>query len=293
MFWKFYLSRQIESVNYRTLPYNLLIASSIVLLASCTNPISNKNHGPIVLGDSVTIITESDPNKLVDQVPDLKPAIEEAVEQMPVKDTTKPVIADQQPQETPAAQTQAPVGNGLNIAFKEVTIFIPNVTTRSYGNKNLQNARGASYELQSGELAGNTLRMMNGTVQKVTQRYQTVIVLKDGGDILPLESLGTYSSDWEALRGNGNSFQISGLAANQLQANKVSQSSIRNAVQQAGRRARMSRSEIADWEDIARNVRSANQAPATVLLRSVSWRIEGKDSRGRAFNKEVRIDLPR
>jgi len=56
---------------------------------------------------------------------------------------------------------------------------------------------------------------------------------------------------------------------------------------------RMSRNEIADWQDFARRVRNANQAPATIVLRMVSWRIEGKDARGKTFNKEVRMDLQR
>jgi branched-subunit amino acid aminotransferase/4-amino-4-deoxychorismate lyase len=66
-----------------------------------------------------------------------------------------------------------------------------------------------------------------------------------------------------------------------------SPSALRNAVQQAARRQRLNRSDTQEWLDAVRNVRSANQSPATVVLRSVMWRIEGK-----GFSKELRIDLP-
>jgi len=35
----------------------------------------SENHGPIVLGDSSTIVTETDPARLKDLVTDLKPVI--------------------------------------------------------------------------------------------------------------------------------------------------------------------------------------------------------------------------
>ena len=47
-----------------------------------------------------------------------------------------------------------------------------------------------------------------------------------------------------------------------------------------------------EWLNTAKNVRAANQAPAKVVLRSVMWRIEGKDAGGKNFNKELRIDIP-
>jgi hypothetical protein len=282
-------------VNHRLL-IPLLLAGTFTITSSCSNQSSNKNHGPIVLGDSATIVTETDPDKLVDQVTDLRPLSDEQAPQQDTsltRDTTKTAPTDKPAEEQPTATTPPPPGNGLNIAFKEVSIFIPNIITRSYENKDLQNARSATYELQSGNLAGNQLRISGGSVQKVTQCYQTIIALKDGSKVLPLESLGTYSSPWESLRGNGSSYPIQGLAANQLKANNVTPAAIRNAVAQAGRRARMSRDELADWQDFARKVRNANTPPATVVLRNATWRIEGKDARGKNFSNEVRVDLPR
>ncbi len=277
-------------VNSRSLLNTFSLGGVLLLLASC-NMGQNKNHGPIVLGDSATIVTETDGQNLVDRVPDLRPLAEE--NNTPARaamDTSGRTAKSAVAMPQPAAQ---PHGNGLTIAFKEVTIFIPDITTRSYGNKNLQNARGASYELQSGGLAGNQLQVSGSKVQKITQRYQTIIALKDGSQTLPLESLGTYASGWEPLRGNGSSFTITGLEEGRLQANNANVSAIRNAVQQAGRRMRMNRNDLADWQDVGHKVRSANAPPAAIILRSVSWHIEGTDAAGKRFNKEVRMDLRR
>ena len=278
-----------------------LLASGALLIISCNNEPKNKNHGPILLGDSSGIVTETDPVYLQDMVQDLRPMVEASSEEQPIGETVADKDVEvaatekqvEQPVEKPVEKPAPPKGNGLNIAFREVSIFIPNIATRSYGRQDLQNARGATFELSSGNLSGNQLQITSGKVQKVTQRYQTVIAIQDGGDKLALESLGTYASSWQALKGNGSSFNIAGLEPARLENNNPRPQAIKNAVQQATRKARMSRKEAKGWEDAARNVRSADKSPCVVLLRSVSWRIEGKDAAGKSFNKEVRIDMPR
>jgi hypothetical protein len=266
----------------------LLFLTCIVAVSACNSDRTSKSRGPIVLGDSSTIVTETDEQLLQDQVPDLKPAIEqESAVSTPTADTASTVQA------APAAPAAAvPPGNGLTVAFKEVSLFIPNITTRNYNRGDLKNARGASYEITGGNVVGNTIRATSGSIQKVTQRYETILVLKDGGNVLPLESLGKYASGWEPLTGNNGVFAFRGLEAARLEYKQISPSTLRNAVQQAARRQRLNRQDTQDWLDAVRNVRSANQAPAATVLRSVSWRVEGKDATGKNFNKEVRIDVP-
>lgn len=284
-------------MNHRFSITGCLLAGSLFMLTACNDP-KNKSHGPIVLGDSSTIVTETDPVHLQDMVQDLRPAIEQALDTTaaiataPPKDTIKTTAATPPPEEKAPPAAQAP-GNGLNIAFKEVTVFIPNITTRSYGRQDLQNARGATYELSSGNIAGNQLKILNGTVQKISQRYQSVIALQDGNRTLQLESLGIHASDWQTLKGNGSNFSITGLESSRLDYIEAGPAAIKNAVTQATRKARMSKSEASDWQALGKNVRSAERAPCTILLRSVSWRVEGKDAKGKTFNKEIRIDMPK
>ena len=262
---------------------SIIILVAGLAAASCSNDSSNRSRGPIVLGDSSAIVTETDPEALHDQVPDLRPQPQEkertdTAGTIPAHDTV-----------TTASQPAAPAvtGNGLNVAFKEVTIFIPGITTRSYGKPDLQKARGASYELTGGNLAGAQLRISGGTVSKVSQRYETIIMLKDGSDYLALESLGRYTSAWQPLTGSGGVYNITGLEPARLGFKPATPSAIRTAVQQAARKQRLKRQDIQDWLDAVHNVRAANQAPATVVLRSIMWRVEGK-----GFSKELRIDVP-
>lgn len=267
---------------------NLRILFPVIIIAgllSCKSERSTKSRGPIVLGDSSTIVTETNTALLQDQVPDLKPVLSSDEDTSgETADTTHTQPAAGTP--TNSESGAAPQG-GLVAAFKEVTLNIPGISPRSYSKADLQKARGATYELTGGNLNGAQLRISGGQVTKVSQRCQTVLMLKDGSDKLVLESLPKYTSDWEVLNGSGGVYKISGLNANELEYKMPSANALRNAVQQAARRARLNRQDTKDWLDAVRNLRSANQAPATVVLRSVMWRVEGK-----GFNKELRIDVP-
>lgn len=267
------------------------------LFASCTEH-TGKSRGPIVLGDPATIVTETDSQYLLDMVPDVQPEEHSATpaqQPAPAKVDTpqipeKPVRKDTAVQK-PAPAAPAKTVAGMNATFKEVTVSIPGITTRSYNKGNLQNANGASYELTGGSLNGNQLLVSGGKVSRVQQRYQTVIIVRNNGKTLPLNSLSTYSSSWQQLKGS-TSFPISGLDDRKLGYTNANPSAIRNAVQKAARSQRMSRKEEQQWISAVRNVRSANQSPCSVKLRSVIWRIEGSGNDGKKFNKEVRVDLP-
>lgn len=269
-----------------------LIAVALTL-ASCDNDRPQNSHGPIVLGDSSTIVTETNPELLADRVVDLNPVITEVADTVattpaaPPKDTVVTAAPDPKPVAAPAA---APLGKGLNAAFSEVSIFIPNIETKTYGKQDLSKARGATYELTGGTLAGNQIRNSGGTVTKITQRYQTVLAIPNGRNQINLETLGNYTSGWETLKGSNGAYTISGLDPNKLEYKNVSANAIRNAVEKTARQQRMSRRDTQQLLNDTKNIRSASQGK--VKLRSVSWRIEGKDARGKSFSKEIRMDVP-
>lgn len=284
-------STAIRQSSFLSLASVPLVALALTF-ASCGNDRPQNSHGPIVLGDSATIVTETNPELLADRVVDLNPVITEEVDTVatpaaaPPKDTA--VITKPEPK--PAAPPAATQGKGLNAEFGEVTLFIPNIETKTYGKQDLSKARGATYELTGGNLAGNQIRNSGGTVTRITQRYQTVFSIPNGRNQLPLETLGNYTSDWETLKGGNGAFTISGLEANKLEYKNVSANAIRNAVEKSARQQRMSRRETQQLLNDTKNIRSAAQGK--VKLRSVSWRIEGKDARGKSFSKELRIDVP-
>lgn len=247
-----------------------------------------------MLGDSATIITETDPKKLKDLVADLEPQIpaaepepeetsDNATVATPARDTAQaPPVKDQ-----PKAQ---PDVAGLKAEFKDVTVLIPGLNGKLAGNPNLQRANGAVYTFNSGDIDGNEIRV-TGDVTKVSMRYQTAVVLKNDMGTFPIDAL-SETTDWEPLRGGNNAYKITGLGERDLEYTDAGPAAIRNAVARMAQRRRMSRKKVQEITNSVRNVRSANQRPLSVVLRSVMWKIDGKDANGRSFSKQIRVDIP-
>lgn len=277
----------------------------IVLLAGAMSLFSCKDihpqtHGPIILGDSSTIVTETDPQKLQDLVTDLQPVIppsenkdteETKAPQKAVTDTPKKsvaVAAAPPPQNAP--KTTLPSMAGLLAEFKDVSVLIPNLTAKLSGNPNLKNANGAVYTFVSGTINGNTLKV-SGNVTRVSQRYQSIVVLKNETGTMPLESM-TMTADWTTLKAAKDGYRISGLDPQSLDYPEASAGAIRNAITKAAKRRRMSRRRIEEILSSVRKAHSPHQKPFSVNLRSVMWKIDGKDAQGKMFSKQIRVDVP-
>ena len=277
----------------RWFPVIALFAAA-VLFFSCKNT-SSQNHGPIVLGDSSMIVTEKDPGKLQDLVADLQPTITESKDTTPAAtekapelktpDTAKKIVVTQPSKQQPAAEVA-----GLKADFKDVSILIPNLNAKQSGNPNLQNANGAVYTYTGGNINGNLVKI-TGTITKVSQRYQSVVVVKNDMGTLPLETLST-TTGWETMKGMNNIYRITGLDEKSLDYPDANRGTIQSAVKKAAQRHRMNHRKMEEWLSSLHNVRSVNQKPLTVMLRSVMWKIDGKDANGKIFSKQIRIDFP-
>lgn len=259
----------------------ILASVSFLFLIGCKEQ-KGQTHGPIILGDSSTIVTETDPKYLEDLVPDLQPA----ADRQPAAPTPEKPAAADTADTKPATATPAS-DKGFTLAFKEVTLFIPNIETHEYRKQDLSRSNNATYELRGGKLAGNEIQVKSGTVTKVSQRYQTQLALQNGGKKLALTSLGNYLSNWETIGTSGKSFPIKGIDEKQLDFRTVSAAQVRTAVQKAARAQRMSKAETAIWVKLASSYKNSKQNPAVVQLNAVMWRVEGK-----GFWKEIRMDVP-
>lgn len=274
--------------------YIIAIAAAIfVSLTACKDGVT-KSHGPIVLGDSSVIVTETDTKYLEDFVNDIQQNTADTVATATTstaaapKDSVQAPVPKEQPKPAPA-QPAAPKSNGLTIEFKDITVFIPGVSSKNNNSKH--NGNSAAYGLSGGELNGSQLQISGGTVQKVTQRYTTSVVLDDDLGTFVLEQLN-HTSAWTPLKGNGSNYYITGLDDRHLEHSNASGNAIRTAVQRAARAKRLSRKKENELLNSVRNVRAVNQKPLEVVLRTVVWQIEGKDARGKNFRKELRIDMP-
>ncbi len=267
-----------------------------ICLISCNNTPS-RSHGPIKLGDSATIVTEKDPQRLQDLVTDLNPVIPPS---KPAADTPKPAVAAQAAAADTAKKTAAapaqpvagplPTGPGLKAEFKDVTVMIPNLSAKLAGNSNLMNANGAVYTWTSGNISGNVLHT-TGTVTKVSQRYQSVVIMKTKNGNLPLEEL-SETTPWKPLNGGNGAYPLAGLSESELAVPDADASDIKSAIQKSCKSRRLNHKKMLEWLSASANVRAANQKPLVVTLRSVMWKIDGKDANGKIYSKQIRVDVP-
>jgi hypothetical protein len=95
-----------------------------------------------------------------------------------------------------------------------------------------------------------------------------------------------------ALQAKNGQFNIKGLGKKELRYDKkFTANALKNAVQKLARSTKMSKKEEQKLLTAIRTVRSANQAPCSIALQSVVWKISGKDAKGKSLDKEVRIDI--
>ncbi len=272
------------------------LVGGLALLGACKNN-GARNHGPIVLGDSSKIVTERDPKKLSDLVTDLQPDIPPAANpdslakaEQKNQQTAKDSVQKTAKTAAPAESQSLPDEAGLKAEFKDLTLLIPGVTAKISGNSNLKNSNSAVYTLLSGSLEGASIHL-KGNVTKVSQKCQSVIIVKNKFGSLPLENL-SETSDFEPVKGGKNVYAITNIDGASLDYPKVNNSAIRNAVTKSANKRRLSHKKLQEWVSSVSAVRSANQKPLVVTLRSVIWKIDGKDEKGKNFSKQVRIDIP-
>lgn len=267
-----------------------------MLLAACggtSNPTGQAP--PIKMGDPATIVTETDSQYLTDVVNDLNMASNRPITiAAATKDTAQTPVADTpKPASAPVA-AEAPAtakGDGLRVPFPQAKLFIPGIKTKTYKEPNLETDYGASYEIVGGELQGNQLVVEGKNIEDVYMRYQTIVVARNDLGTLPLESLRKLT-DWKKIQGKNGVYKIDGLDKKKLEGIKVSNKAIRNAVTRDAKSRRLSRNATQQWLNSVKKTNNTSQKPLNIELRSVMWKVSGKDANGRPFQRQLRIDVP-
>ncbi len=266
----------------------LLSGLSLCLLYSCNQQGANEKHGPIILGDTASIVTEKDPGNLKDIVKDLHPDFTRAE---PKTDSVPPAKISTS-SDTAKKATVAPASNpepGLLAQFSELDFSIPGLQVKTGKKTDLNKAAGATFQLVEGNLSTKSIKIAKGNVQKLSQRYQTIIVLKNNLGTLPLETLN-YLSDWEPLKGNNGTFAINGIGS-KLEATDFNLASLQKAISKAARRHHLSRNLERQWQNSVRNTR-ANKKTINTVMRYICWKVDALDAHGKSYSKQIRVDLP-
>ena len=272
---------------------NLIYVSAGILLlgASCGSNSGTRGMGPIILGDSSTIITEKDSQYLKDDVMDIEPrraaAPDTAVSLPPKKD--EPVL--------PAKDTVATIKKvqeepGFAVSFGDAKLVFSGLKLKDGRKQNPVQDNGLTYSLHSGNLGSAKVFVYGAKNISIKQRYQTRLTLKSDLGTVDLRDLGLYTSGWNTLpsgnSGNAPHFALSSL--NNVTYSQVNNNKIKNALDRELRKHRTNSRTIQSWMKEIKRVRSAGDEPCDIILDNVQWQVSGTDAHGKTFHKNIRID---
>lgn len=258
--------------------------------ASCNNMSGNKNHGPIILGDSSTIVTEKDSQYLRDMVMDIQPVtVPQKEETAPAKDTA---TKKQAVKDTVSAVKQEAAVPGFTIDFGDAKVVLAGLDAGQPKRQDPQRENDLSYSLRSGEPGKGKLVFYNAKNVTVKQRYQSRLLLKSPLGTVDLRDLGLYTSGWNtvpaAAKGNTQSFDLNALLRPSF--SQVNNNKVKNAADRELRKRRAGSKTIQSWLKEIRGIRGANDKPCEIELDNVQFQISGTDAKGKPFRKNIRID---
>lgn len=262
---------------------------TLVLAASCSDQSGGGKKGAIQLGDSSTIVTETDSQYLRDDVLDIE-VRKHADTVVAVKETPKPVVADT-PVAAPKPKPQ-PTEAGHSIAFNDTKIVLTGLQLKEGRRQNPERDNGLTYSLGSGNLSAARLMVYGAKNVTVKQRYQSQLMLKSSLGKVDLRDLGLYTSGWNTVpaanSGGAQAFSLNSL--NNITYAKVTNDKIKRATDRELRQRRTNSRTIQNWMKEIRRVRSAQDKPCDIILDNVQWQISGTDAKGKSFQKTIRVD---
>jgi hypothetical protein len=262
-----------------------ILVAALFLLASCDGITNRQGRGPIALGDPGTIVTETDTQYLQSMDPD--PAFE-TPDSSTRPSATRVVTAPQRDTAvttTPSKPAATPVPSGLTADFGDVQITLPGIAARD-DSKSVRGARSAAYTLSGTSFAGKTIAVRGGTVKRIQQRTGYSGIVDINGKSLLISDFGPLYDNWQSLRGASGDYTVAPTSPPNV---GVLPATVRTAVQKVARRQRLDRK---SEQKLLRSLKSFSVPPLSMVPRVYLWKIEGADAKGKAFSKELRLDVP-
>lgn len=272
---------------------SIIAVAALLAGSSCGNMSGNQNHGPIVLGDSATIVTEKDSQYLRDMVMDIQPVTNDHTDtKAPARDTATKKQAVKDTAAAATAKPDAAMVSGLAVDFGGTKMVLSGIDATQPRKQNAEKENDLAFSMRSGEPGKGKLVFYGAKNVTVKQRYQSRLLLKSPLGTVDLRDLGLYTSGWNtvpvAAKGNTQSFDLNALlrpAFTQINNNKI-----KNAADRELRKRRAGSKTIQSWMKEIRSIRGANDKPCEVELDNVQWQVSGTDAQGKPFRKNIRID---
>ncbi|HOZ52077.1 MAG TPA: hypothetical protein PLU17_09480 [Chitinophagaceae bacterium] len=260
---------------------------SIVFFSACKE--ETKPAKPILMGDSTTIVTETNDLYLQNLTEDISPTNKKSSEgkiatMMMQVDSAKSV------QKLERENNPAPL-SGFTINFSECEVVFDGLSAHAIQNtQDERTSNSVSYVKDGGNLNEMTLQVRGLDEVKVEQRTYTKLSVSNASqESFILNDLGKYISNWSTLAGIETKYVSLGM--NSLSFFQIDHTKIKNAVDRELRKSKKSRQEIQQWMDLIQKTNSYSDAPCKLELVSAQWRIIGKKN-GKRVQKLIQFDIP-
>lgn len=257
-------------------------------LTACSDSGSGSKKS-IVMGDSSTIVTETDPKYLANYTEDIAPnnhksSAKQIAQMMVEVDSLK---ATQKLENQPAAQ--APV-EGFKVSFNEFDITFSGLYAHAAQSKPLdKSASSLSFIYDAGELAEMRIQVSNLTEVSIDQKISTKLKVEGDKEYYLLGSLGQFHSSWFHLVGKNSIFL--GTGNNGIQFHEVTQPKIQQALATTLRNKRKNAAQTKTILSTVARTSSANQPPCKIAVSAVQFVIKGT-YQGKKIKKLIRLDVP-
>jgi hypothetical protein len=266
-------------------------------ITSCDEMPTNKEFQPIVLGDSSTIVIETNPEYLKNEVEDIAygnndykidtPVVtsEKETSNLIVKDTTP--VAAKNDKET--ATTNVANVSGLNIHIgNETYINIDGATIKEYKKQDATKASELIYKIVKGTPQQIEVKIQNGKINTAQYRYTSLATIHTNGKTIALNSLGQYTSGWSKLTTNNSATAVPTIK--NITFKNIKGNDLKSAVQKELQARRYKSSAISSITSKIGSKTTINKSPFTVTQTSTGIRLIGTDAKGKNFDKVINFE---
>lgn len=257
----------------------------LLFLFSCEEKI--KNPKPIVIGDTNSIITETDSQYLKNFTNDISPTRKKSSESQIASMMVQVDSLKSTQQLEEETQQKVPI-NGFSINFNECSVVFNNLYAHALNNtQDERKSNSVSYLKDGGEFLEMKLQVTGLNEIKVEERLTLQLAVEKEGERYILFDLGKFITPWYNLAGKDQTF-IS-VGNNSLSFHEVNQQKIKNALIRELTKKKKNKEIMSAWMKAIENTKIYADAPCKILISSAQWRITGK-SNNKRVQKLIQFD---
>jgi hypothetical protein len=264
--------------------YSFFLFLFLVACKDSTKIVSN----PILLGDSNTIVTETDYKKLENYTEDIslvgkKNSADKDISSMMMK--VDSLEATKNVSNTTASTPLA----GYTIKNNSVEITIDKLAI----SNTISNTAEKSLSLvgKKGTNLENALIKITGLNDcTIQQRITTKLFAENNITLFELNDFGKFILPWATLATSNNVFES--LGSNALQFHTVDNAKISNAIDRELRKKNANKAQLEEWKTLYKDAKTYTDKPCRVIIIAIEYKINGLLD-GKKYSKLIRIDIPR